>query len=133
MGLKSLRLDDLRQYLHLMGASIITLGDGTPYTHRCLLLWRKPPPGHPPLTAPAEAHFYRERSSLGDIDSQAEALNYIFAIGKTTVKVVPSPNWDSTQIRPLWLSRIDFTIDNPNPVPETSSGTLLARKKRLNK
>jgi len=53
--------------------------------------------------------------------------------GKTTVNVVPSPRRESTQIRPWWLSTMDFTMERPNPVPGSPSGTLLARKNLSNK
>ena len=52
---------------------------------------------------------------------------YASARGRTTVKVVPCPSCESTQMRPWWLSTIDLTMDNPRPVPPLSSGTLLPR------
>ena len=48
-------------------------------------------------------------------------------VGKTTMKVDPLPNFDSTHMRPLWLSTMDLTIDSPKPVPGSASGILLPR------
>jgi hypothetical protein len=161
-------VDDLRQCLAAALRAIISLGDGRrgsrPNAHRCLLLWRRPPPGSP-LTAPAEAPLTAVRSPetscalvqtqrwSGEcwqaprdgedgisshraphqgllntlVCNQAECV-YGTADGRTTVNVVPSPKSESTQIRPLWASTIDLTIESPSPVPLTSPGTLLARK-----
>ena len=58
---------------------------------------------------------------------------YSSAANSTTVKVVPSPSFESTQILPPWLSTIDFTIERPRPVPGMSSGMLLARKNLSNR
>ena len=188
---------------------------GKPYAHRCLLLWRKPPPGYPPhrpgggvlnpqppqlrrkhaapfdpgpvqpgLTIrvlpprlptgrqPPPDHLangirqptcrrshpgrsYRETEGRG-MRSQpsrrttkliagvmcltaevgpacAVSLFQSSAVGKTTVKLVPSPSREFTQIRPLWLSTIDLTMERPSPVPGVSSGILLARKNLSNR
>ena len=60
-------VDDLRQCVAAALRAIISLGDerrgASPDAHRCLLLWRRPPPGSP-LTAPAEAPLTAVRSSF---------------------------------------------------------------------
>ena len=73
--------------------------------HRCLLLWRKSPPGFP-SPPPAEACIKRH------IRRSAWAFGCVFLIfggyswmtGRTTVKVLPSSGCDSTQMRPWWAS-----------------------------
>ena len=54
--------------------------------------------------------------------------------GKTTVNVVPVPTFESSQIRPPWLSTIDFTSERPNPVPtDPSLPTTSSERKNLSK
>jgi len=65
-------------------------------------------------------------------DAEARRLDQASAVGSTTVKTVPSPNRELTQILPLCPSTIDLTMDRPSPVPGVSSGMLLARKNLSN-
>src|SRR3989304_3268845 len=110
---------------------------GHPTALRCLLLWRMPPPGYPPHRPgggafnphppPPPAPGARPPGPRMRFVREGRA-SQVSAQGKTTVNVDPSPSFESTQIRPWWLSTMDLTIDRPRTVPVTSSGTLLARK-----
>jgi hypothetical protein len=39
--------------------------------------------------------------------------------GKYTSKVVPFPRAEVTSIEPPWADTMHFTMNNPNPVPDT--------------
>jgi len=55
-----------------------------------------------------------ERRNYNDNPLAKQSKNYLFASGRKTLKVVPSPSWLRTVILPLCAATISCTIASPN-------------------
>src|SRR5947209_4608495 len=91
---------------------------------------RPPAPPAPAFAARAPQPFIAVADEIdmiaGLIQPTANVLTYRFvvlndqdlhSIGRKTLKLVPTPTWDSTSMRPRCSSTMPYATDRPRPVP----------------
>src|SRR5438309_7080501 len=90
----------------------------------------RPAPPAPAFAARAPQPFIAVADEIdmiaGLIQPTANVLTYRFvvlndqdlhSIGRKTLKLVPTPTWDSTSMRPRCSSTMPYATDRPSPVP----------------